>query len=136
MKSIFGWCLAAIMAFVIWGLKAFFPPPMMFNTSGQINKQVRVFADKVAVTSANQSFNISSAGFTTVLAVSVQPQLNTATAANMPLADIQTYTPSSITVNFLQSNTQTISILGTISVGLQPLQTFTGDTVHIIVMGY
>jgi len=109
----------------------------MYNTSGLVSgKPTKMFVDTFTVSSSSQTLDISPAGFTRILSVSVQPELNTSTASQMPIASIKSYTTTSITVNFIQSNSQTISILGAVAIGLQSLQSFNGTRVHVQVCGW
>ena len=121
---------------LIAGLFAYDPPTQFYTHNGLLQKRMKVFVDTASITSATQTFDISAAGFTQIGAISVQPELNTANASNMPLADIKSYTTTSVVANFVQSNTTAVSILGVNVLGLQNLQSFSGTRVHIIVLGY
>ena len=120
----------------IFGFRSYEPTTMFFNKSGKITKQIRIFSDTFAISSATQTFDISAAGFTTVACVQIQPESNTGSASSVPLGSIKTWTNTSVTCNFVQSNSQTISILGVNVLGLQFLQSFTGLRVHLIAAGY
>lgn len=107
-----------------------------YNKNGSIANQMKVWCDTVPVTAASQAIDISSAGFTKILSIQVQPALNTTTVASMPIASVKSWTTSSVTVNFIQSNSSVISILGVQVVGLQALQSFSNTYCHITIIGY
>jgi len=107
-----------------------------YNKNGAINQPMKIWCDTVPVTSASQAIDISSAGFTKVLSIQVQPALNTSTVASMPIASIKSWSTSSVTVNFVQSNTSLVSVLGVQVVGLQSLQSFSNTYCHVTVTGY
>lgn len=134
MKSVLIFIVLGIIALI--GFFSYDPPTKFYTHSGLLSKQMKVFVDTATITAATQSFDISPAGFTQVAAISVQPELNTTNASNMPLADIKSYTTSAVTINFIQSNSTTIGILGINVLGLQSLQSFANTRVHIVILGY
>lgn len=108
-----------------------------YNSSGLVNHALKVWQGIVSPNTGNgYSVDISSAGFTTVLNVQVQTAFNTSTASSMPLVAIKSYTTSAVVVNILQSNSTLVSLLGVNVVGLQFLQSTTGVTLHLTVIGY
>lgn len=80
-------------------------PVMMFNKTGQVRRQVKIWSDTVAITTASgQVIDISSAGFTGITNVQIQAESNTASASNAPFMSIKTFTATTVTVNTLQFN--------------------------------
>jgi|ERR1700753_1413514 len=110
-------------------------PVLRYDRNGIILKQIRIFTDTFAITSATQTFDISAAGFTSVKSVSVEAEGNTSTANNVPMALVKNWTTSSLTVNFVQGNSTAVSILGVNVLGVQFLQSFAGYKCHIICVG-
>lgn len=111
----------------------------IYNSSGLVNQAVRMWCDTVTPSTSNgYSINISSAGFTRVLAANVIAIRNTTTAATVPNAAIKTMSTTAITVNVVEDNPATISILG-ISVlsGLPSIfADVTGLKLAVTVTGY
>lgn len=134
MKYLIACIIGGIIAIV--SLFAYDPPTQFYTHNGLLQKRMKVYVDTATITSATQTFDISAAGFTQIGAISIQPELNTTNASNMPLADIKSYTTTSVVANFVQSNTTTVGILGINVLGLQTLQSFGSTRVHIIVLGY
>ena len=129
-----------IMAYVIsFGFKTpSYYPVLYYNSSGLVNQTMKHWEDSVSPSgSASQTINISSAGFNKIINVSLTAKNNTVTVANIPIVELETYTTSQVTYNFLTSNTTTISILGVNVVGLQlPASVPTGTVVYCSVDGY
>jgi len=119
-----------------FGFRSYEPGTQFFTKSGKITKQIRIFSDTFAITSATQTFDLSAAGFTTIACVQIQPESSTSSASAVPLGSIKSWTNTNVTCNFLQSNSQLVSILGVNVLGLQFLQSFSGLRVHIIAAGY
>ncbi len=137
MKTLIGAVVAICVSLIAF--LAYDPPTLYYNRGGIIKKQMKVWADTIAVSSANPSINISSAGFSNI--ISVQPQIiqSSATLSNFAWCNVTTYSTSSVTLFLSQQNNNTINILGSLVLLGTPLQqptTFTNMSVAIQVIGY
>ena len=114
-----------------------YQPIQFYNRSGVLNQNMKILIDTITLTSASgQVIDVSSAGFTKILSVQVQAELNTNNASVSPIVDVKSYTTTSITTNTFQANSQTVSILGINVIGLQFLQSTAGTKLHICIVGY
>ena len=122
-----------------WLGVAYDPPTLFYNKNGQVSKQMKIWNDTIAVSSATPSISISSAGFSQIL--SVQPQViqNSATLSGFAWANVQNFSTSSVTLTLASQNLNTVTILG-ISVlsgsPLAPPTGFSGTFVALTVIGY
>jgi hypothetical protein len=130
--------IALLGVLMLWiGGRSYNPDTLYFNRAGQIKKQMRVFADTVQPTSASGfNLDVSAAGFTQIVTIQCNPELNTATAGSMPQVSVKSWTPTSVSTNYTQANTQVISLLGVNVIGLQALQSVSGVRLHILIIGY
>lgn len=95
------------------GIGKFNSYPIFYNHSGQCTaKTVRIYSDTTTPTTSNGfSIDISSAGFSSISSVGINPVLNTATIANMPIVVVKSISNTTIVVNLLTQNNATVSIL-------------------------
>ena len=115
--------------------------PVYYDRVGQLNStQVKILCDTITPTTANGfSIDISSPGFNVIKAVSILPQLNTATLGSMPIIEIKSISTTTLVVNILTENSGTISILGTPVLSGAPMQfaaSTSGIVLQVIVEGY
>jgi len=98
-----------------------------------------IIADTVVTptTGNGYSVDISRFGFTNTASMNVQIQVfnNTNTVTSMPIVSGKTFTSTSVTFNTVFSNSQTISILGLLVVGLQLPSSLSNVTAHIHLVG-
>lgn len=106
---------------------------LLFNSSGQINQQLKIWSQVVTPTSAT-SFNvdISAAGFSTIICVQLTASNNTTTLSSVPIAVEKSHTTTQVSINTLQSNSGVLGILS----GLLFAGTLTGITINLTVIGY
>lgn len=107
------------------------PMIKFYNLSTQIQTPRKMMIDRIAITSASQTIDISAAGFTSISNVALIGENNTATLGNMPVIIIKSFTTTSVTFNTIVGNTSVV-LLG--SAILSPT-TFTGMFVDIVVLG-
>lgn len=113
MKSIIGWLLFGIAGLFLFITRAYDPPVKIYNHTGQVLKQIKVWSDTLTPSTSNgQTIDISSAGFTSISSVGINPVLNTATIANMPIIAVKSVSTTSVVVNILTQNNAVVSILG------------------------
>jgi len=139
MKSLIYISGVIIISVFLWFIRSYDPVPTYYNRAGQIKKNMRIWTDTVAVTSAAPVVNISSAGFSTI--VSVQPQIiqTAGTISNFTWCNLASYTNTSVTLFLTQANNNTVNILGSIVLLGTPLQqpsTFSNMSVVLEVIGY
>lgn len=126
-------CVVVSLPFIIASKQPAEYNPMIkfYNLSGQIQTPRKMLFDRVAITSASQTIDISAAGFTNVTQVALVGENNTATIANMPIVTIKSFTTTSVTFNTVVGNTAILAILQ----GLKTPTDFTGFDVNIFVIG-
>lgn len=107
-----------------------------YNPSGLVSGPIKIWDSVITPASSNPSIDISSAGFIGILSVTTTPANNTSTVTSIPFVSIKTYSTTNLTLNILTSNSQTISILGTLVTGLTMAASLTGMTVHVHVVGW
>lgn len=114
-------------------IKIFEYNPMIkfYNLSGQIQTPRKMLFDRVAITSASQTIDISAAGFTNVTQVALVGENNTATIASMPIVTIKSFTTTSVTFNTVVGNTAILAILQ----GLKTPTDFTGMWINVVAIG-
>lgn len=111
----------------------------IYKSSGQVTQALKIWSDIVTPSTSNgYSIDISSAGFTTVLSANVVAIRNTSSAATSPNVSIKTMSTTSITVNVVEDNSATVSILGIgVLSGLPSVfANVTGLTLSVMVIGY
>lgn len=140
MKSLFV-CIGLVIATALLkiGWFSYDPPNLYFNRTGWIKKQMRIWNDTIAVSTASPSIDVSAAGFTQI--IDIQPQViqNSASLTNFAWCNVKTYTTSSITLNIAQQNNNTVTILGISVLSGSPIaapSSFTGMFVSLRVTGY
>ncbi len=112
--------------------------PTNTNLSGSavsITKQV--FGTVTPTTGNGYSINISGAGLTNLIAYSIIPVKNTSTATSVPKIAVKSESTSSIVVNIIEGNNNTVNILGSV-VLLGTSEQFvdvTGLTLKVILYG-
>lgn len=117
-------------------LDSMFGRTKVYNHSGIASvKPYKIYSDTITATTGNGfSVDISSAGFTRILAVQVQPEFSTTDANTVPATAIKSWTNSAITVNVVNQSRIFVSLLGlTISTGLQFVNNI---KLHVTVIGY
>lgn len=102
-----------------------------YNLSTQIQTPRKMMIDRIPITAASQTIDISAAGFTSISNVALIGENNTATLGNMPVIIIKSFTTTSVTFNTIVGNTSVV-LLG--SAILSPT-TFTGFQANLFIMG-
>lgn len=105
-----------------------------YDGTGEITNSyvsdLKVWMGTVQPTSATFPIDISSAGFTQIKTVSIQPVKNTSDANAAPDVSIKSMTNSTITVNIKQGNGAVVSILGINVISGAPM-VFSGSVADI-----
>jgi hypothetical protein len=106
--------------------------PCYYTTTGRINDGSKIWVGRIAVTSASgQTVDISSAGFTTIMSVNINPENNTATATAMPNMSVKVCSTTQLTFNTLVPNQ--VGLLG--AWGLVAPTVLTGMYANIEIIG-
>lgn len=134
-------CLILLLLSVIISFDRRDPDPLLyFDHNGILNtgRQMRHFEDSIIPSAAlNQSFNISSAGFTHILNITLLAKDSTTTVSNMTIPIMSYYNLTSVVFNILSSNTTLISLLGVNVNGLTaPSSVPSGTVIYCKVDGY
>lgn len=125
-------CTCVALPFVIASKQPEYNPMIKFyNLSTQIQTPRKMLIDRIAITAASQTIDISAAGFTSISNVALVGENNTATLGNMPVIIIKSFTTTSVTFNTIVGNTSVV-LLG--SAILAPT-TFTGLNANLFIMG-
>lgn len=140
MKSLLffvGVVIAAMLIKIGW--MSYDAPVLFYNKSGQIKKQMRIWDDTLSATSATPVIDISAAGFSQI--VDVQPQIiqNSASLTNLAWCNVKTYTNTSVSINIVQQNNSTVTILGISVLSGSPITAptgFSGTFISLRVTGY
>lgn len=116
------------------------PQVKIYNRSGIINHEIRLWIDTITVTSASGfSIDISSAGFSGITTVSAEAIRNTGALTSVPSCHVKTIGTSTLFLNLTEENSTTINLLGSLVLLGAPLQ-FVSNTsglqVAIVVIGY
>lgn len=116
------------------------PQVKIYNRSGIISHEIRLWIDTITVTSSNGfSVDISSASFTGIISASVEAIKNTSTLSNVPSCQVKTISNTALVLNLTEENSSTVNILGNIVLLGTPLQ-FVSNTsglqVAVAVLGY
>lgn len=99
-------------------------------TSGGLQSNLKVWTGRQQSTaSSTVTFDISSAGFSTIISIQATAERNTSTLGDVPLANVRSYTTSSVVVQLVES---TGIILG--GQGLE-FSASTSNFVHLLVIG-
>lgn len=107
--------------------------PSIYTSTGKFTGKPIVWVGRVSVTDASaQTVDISSAGFTVILATNVQPENNTTSATSMPTMSVKSCTTTTLTFNTLVSNSGALGILA----GLIAPTSLTGMYASVVVFGY
>lgn len=97
------------------GVRAY-TPIKFFDSTGEITssyvQDLKVWLGTVQPTSSTYGIDISSAGFTQIKSVNIEPVKNTTDANMAPDISIKTLTNTMLTVNIRQPNTAVVSLLG------------------------
>lgn len=125
-----------------WNKKpdAYQPYPKMYNRSGVLLRQMRIFCDTIIPTTGNgQTVDISAAGFSTICNAVVTAQKNTATLSDIPLVSVKNCTTTTLTVNIINPNMSLVTLLGSGvllggAVGFEGAPT--NVRLNVMVMGY
>jgi|ERR1700749_954443 len=138
MKTFITVLTAGFIGLAYW-VFAYDPPTLYFNKSGQIKKQIRIWNDTLAVSTATPTIDISSAGFTQI--VDIQPQViqNSASLTNFAWCNVKTYTNTSVSLNLAQQNNNTVTILSISVLSGSPIAAptgFTGTFISLRVTGF
>lgn len=135
----FGWIIAIFLFTLGWMFHAYDPPVQVYNRAGKVNKQIKIWNDTVAVTTANPSISIASAGFSVILNAQAQIVQTAATVSSFTWCNVTSYTTSSVNLFLTQENSSTVNILGSIVLLGTPLQqpsAPTSTSVALQVLGY
>lgn len=125
-------CLPFILASTHSEKKVEYNPMIKFyNLSGQIITPRKMLFDRIAITSASQTIDISAAGFTNVTQVAIIGENNTITIGNMPITTVKSFTTTSVIFNTIVPNTAIIAL----GAGMLAPTTFTGFNANLFVIG-
>lgn len=112
----------------------------IYNRNGIISREIRLWLDTITVSSSNAfSVDISSAGFSGVMAVYASAIKNTSSVSSVPFCQVKTIGTSSIVVNLIEQNSSTVNILGSLvllGVPLQFVSNTSGLQIAVAVLGY
>ena|ERR1700743_432591 len=139
MKTLIFTSIASIISILLWIKFAYDPPVKLYNRSGQVSKQIKIWNDTIAVTSANPSISISSAGFSIILNVQAQIVQTSVTVNSFTWCNVTSYTTSSVNLFLTQENSSTVNVLGSIVLLGTPLQqptSFASTSIALQVIGY
>lgn len=117
-------------------------PVSIYNAGGHIGyTSLKCWVDSIVSpsTSNGLSINISSAGFSQILGVSLSARRNTTNANEVPIASLKGRTTSALSVNIFEPNSSLVNLLGSLVLLGAPLQ-FATDlpsiTIYVTVWGY
>lgn len=109
----------------------------VYDRTGLISNRVKYYTDTLTpTTGSGQTIDISGAGFTKVLSVQAQVQTSTTVANDVPIVAVKDFTSTQVTLNIVQGNNTSVSVLGTSVLGLRFHQASTTSKIHILVIGY